>query len=381
MSEGITKSFADACTEAEELIRGASFIKTERDLVDGLDYLAGSIRASLQMAWAFEKDRPFFVNSTNQFTKMGLDNPDTVYYHAYLRPGAEYVIRGKRGTTVDLSFQLLNGDYTPSSTPDGSVAFDDRSLTIADDGSFELRLNDLPEGAAMLAVREVYDDWSAERGTVTIERTDTVGTAPDPADDLTEAALAKRYSVAGKMLIARIKTWFMFPEWFYLNEPVNTITAPRVTAGGLSTQYSSVGHYDVADDEAIVLTVPRGDAPYLGFQLGSPWYISLDYIHHQTSLNGHQAQVDPDGNIRLVVSEQNPGVANWIERLGHDRGYLQFRWQRVDEPVTEGPTLQIVKVSELPDVLPFYSSNVVTPDQWAERIAERQRGVAGRLIG
>jgi hypothetical protein len=137
----------------------------------------------------------------------------------------------------------------------------------------------------------------------------------------------------------------------------------------------------VADDEAIVLTVPRGDAPYLGFQLGTPWYTSLDYIHHQTSLNGHQAQVDPDGNIRLVIAEQNPGVANWVERLGHDRGYLQFRWQRVKAPITEGPTLQVVPMAELPEVLPFHESNVVTPEQWAERIAARQRGVAGRLIG
>jgi len=379
MPDGITKSFTEACAQAEELIRGASFIKTERDLVDGLDYLAGSIRASLQMAWSYDKERPFFVNSTNQFTKMGLDNPDTVYYHANLRPGAEYIVRGTRGTTVDLSFQLLNGDYTPSSTPDGSIAFDDRSIDVAPDGTFEVRFTDLPEGAAMLAVREVYDDWAARRGTVTIERTDTVGTAPSEA--LTEDVLAKRYAVAGKMLLSRINTWFMFPEWFYLNEPVNTITEPRITPGGLSSQYSSVGHYDVADDEAIVLTVPRGDAPYLGFQLGSPWYISLDYIHHQTSLNGHQAQVDPDGMIRLVVSEQNPGVANWVERLGHDRGYLQFRWQRVEAPITEGPTLQVVKVSELPEVLPYHSSNVVTPDQWVSRIAERQRGVAGRLIG
>jgi hypothetical protein len=379
LSVSVTQPFLDACAEAEELIRGASFIKTDQDLTDGLDYLAGSIRASLQLAWAYDKDRPFFVNSTNQFTKMGLDNPDTVYYHAYLRAGSRYVVRGMRGTTVDLSFQLLNGDYTPSSTPDGSVAFDDRSIDIAEDGSFEVVFDDLPEGAAMLAVREVYDDWSARRGTITIERADTVGTSP--SDQLTQDDLAKRYVVAGKMLLSRIKTWFMFPEWFYLNEPVNTITTPRLTPGGLSSQYSAVGHYDVGDDEAIVLTVPRGNAPYLGFQVGSPWYTSLEYVHHQTSLNGHQAQVDPDGSIRIVVAEGNPGVANWVERLGHDRGYLQFRWQRVDAPITDGPTLQVVPLREVPDVLPYYASNVVTSAQWAERIAERQRGVAGRLIG
>ena len=56
-----------------------------------------------------------------------------------------------------------------------------------------------------------------------------------------------------------------------------------------------------APDQALVITLPVTDAPYLGFQLGSLWYISLDYINHQTSLNGTQAQADPDGKIRIVV--------------------------------------------------------------------------------
>lgn len=386
-----TEPFVAAIAEAETLVRGASFVKTDQDLVEGLDYLAGSIRASLQMAWSYDPVQPFFVNSTNQHTKMGLDNPDTVYYHANLRPGATYVVRGRRGSTVDLSFQVLAGDYTPSSTPDGSTAFDDRALSIAGDGSFELSFGPadsahacahhvtLPENAAMLAVREVYDDWAAERGTITITRADTVGTA-GPA--LTAESIDKRYAVAAKMLISRLKTWFVFPEWFYLNEPVNTLTVPRPTPGGLSSQWSSVGHYDVADDEAIVITVPRGDAPYLGFQLGSVWYTSLPYADHQTSLNGSQAQVDPDGTIRIVVAETDPGVANWVERLGHDRGYLQFRWQRLDRDLApeDGPTMQVVKVADVPSLLPFHEQNQVTPAQWAERIAARQRGVAGRML-
>ena len=392
-----TEAFQRAIAEAEELIRGASFVKTDQDLADGLDYLAGSVRASLQMAWAYQPEHPFFVNSTNQHTKMGLDNPDTVYYHANLRPDTTYVVRGRRGSTVDLSFQVLGGDYTPSSTPDGSTAFDDRELEIADDGTFELSFGPagspdrcahhvaLPETAAMLAVREVYDDWSAERGTLTIHRADTLGVAP--ATRPTPAAADKRYAVAAKMLIGRIRTWFAFPEWFYLNEPVNTLTEPRPTPGGLSSQWSSVGHYDLADDEALLLEVPRhpagGTAPYLGFQLGTVWYTSLDYIDHQTSLNGHQAQVDPDGVIRIVVAERDPGVANWVERVGHDRGYLQFRWQRLDGPLTaeDGPSLTRLKTDEVLGALPYAEQNRVTPEQWAGRIAARQRGVAGRMIG
>jgi hypothetical protein len=388
-----TGAFQAAVAEAEELIRTAKFVRTEQDLAEGLDYLAGSIRASLQMAWSYQPDHPFLVNSTSQHTKMGLDNPDTVYYHANLRPDVTYVVRGRRGTTVDLSFQVLGGDYTPSSTPDGSTAFDDRDLQLGPDGELELSFGPagaaeasahhvvLPDSARMLAIREVYGDWAAERrSSLTIHRADTLGSATPP---LTTEAVDKRYAVAAKMLIGRIKTWFVFPEWFYLNEPVNTLTEPRPTPGGLSSQWSSVGHYELQDDEAIVVTVPRGDAPYLGFQLGTVWYTSLDYVGHQTSLNHAQAQVDPDGMIRIVVAEHDPGVANWVERIGHDRGYLQFRWQRLDRGLTaaDGPTMEIVKDADVPSLLPFHDTNKVTREQWAERIAARQTGVAARMLG
>jgi hypothetical protein len=129
--------------------------------------------------------------------------------------------------------------------------------------------------------------------------------------------------------------------------------------------------------------VPRGDAPYLGFQLGSVWYTSLDYVDHQTSLNQAQAQVDPDGMIRIVVAEHDPGVANWVERLGHDRGYLQFRWQRLSRELTagDGPTMQVVKDADVPSLLPFHEQDRVSPEQWSARIAARQTGVARRMIG
>ncbi len=185
--------------------------------------------------------------------------------------------------------------------PDSETAFDDRKLDIAADGTFEWRFT--PDTNAQLVIREVYNDWSAQRGTFAIARTDTAGTAPPP---LTKELIEKRYATAGKQLVQRVKTWLQFPKWFYDNLPVNTMIAPRLTPGGLATQYSSVGHFDLTPEQALVITLPVTDAPYLGFQLGSLWYISLDYINHQTSLNGTQAQADPDGKIRIVVSDREP---------------------------------------------------------------------------
>ena len=105
----LTQRFADAVVEAEKIIADAPHIRTEQDLIEGYDYLAGSIRASLMQAWAYQRDFPYFAQSTGPYTKLGLDNPDTLYFHAYLRDDAEYVVTGRRGSTADLSFQVLNG--------------------------------------------------------------------------------------------------------------------------------------------------------------------------------------------------------------------------------------------------------------------------------
>ncbi|HET7016219.1 MAG TPA: hypothetical protein VFI65_20020 [Streptosporangiaceae bacterium] len=391
----LTQPFADAVLEAENIITSAPHIKTEQDLAEGYDYLAGSIRASLQMAWAYQRDFPFFVASTGPYTKLGLDNPDTLYFHAYVRADAEYVVTGRRGSTADLSFQVLGGDYSPVQVPDSLSAFDDRELKIEPDGSFECRFgparDDKPEnyftlgpGSAMLIVREVYSDWATERrGLITIRRADGAGAAPVPPDT---SALAKRYGVAGKILISRLKTFLQFPEWFYLQLPVNTLTEPRSTPGGLTTQFSSVGHYDLADDQAMIITVPAAPkevAPYQGIQLGSMWYISLDYINHQTSLTADQARTDPDGMLRFVVSERDPGVANWLETTGHQRGYLQLRWQRLARDLTaeDGPVAQIVPVADLAQHLPFYEQAKITKAEYTGRIAARQAAVATRMLG
>jgi len=368
----------NAIAEAERLVSEACHIESEADLLEGLQYLAGCISACTHLAFDYERDHPMLQSGTGPFTKMGLDNPDTLYFGTRVQPGKEYVVTGRRGTTTDLSFQMLGGEYTDDNVPASQAAFDDRELDIAADGSFEWRIT--PQTPSQLLIREVYNDWAAQRGTVTIARTDTAGTAPPP---LTRELIEKRYAVAAKQLVQRVKTWLQFPQWFYLNIPVNTMVAPRLTPGGLATQYSSAGHFELGPEQALVITLPATDAPYLGFQLGSLWYISLDYINHQTSLNGTQAQVDPDGKIRIVVSESNPGVTNWCETLGHAKGYLQFRWQRLSRELTpaDGPGIELVDVADVGGVLPYFESNKISEEDWRARIALRQRQIANRMLG
>ncbi len=131
----------------------------------------------------------------------------------------------------------------------------------------------------------------------------------------------------------------------------------------------------------MLITVPASDAPYQGFQLGSMWYLSMDFANHQTSLTADQAHHDPDGMLRFVVSEHDPGVANWLECTGHRRGYLQIRWQRTSREFTaaDGPSVEVVPFDEVRTHLPY--DQAVSADEWRARIAARQAAVGDRMLG
>jgi hypothetical protein len=382
-SLGLTAPLQAAIAEAEELIANAPFIKSEADRLEGYDYLAGRIRMAMQTAFDYDLEQPVFINPTHQFSRQGLDNPDAVYFNAYLREGVEYVVRGRRGTSADLSFQVMGGSYSADSAATSLMAFDDRELSIAPDGSFEFTYVAEP-GAKTLIVREVFNDWDTElRGTLTIERVDTLG---QPRRPLSEPTLRKKYEVAARSLTSSIQTWFAFPHFFQYKEPVNTLTVPASTPGGLSSQFSSIGHYELAEDEAMIVSVPRcDDCTYQAIQIGSDWYASTDYETHQTSLTKAQAACDDDGVMRFVISERPPGpdgapIANWLETTGHRTGPIMLRWQQLTRALSaaDGPTVEVVPVTEVPQRLPGLVG--LSTEEYAERIAARQRAVARRMI-
>lgn len=378
----VTQVFTDAVAEAEALIANPPFEITEQERAEGYDYLAGSIRASLQMAFDYDLTHPVLVNPTHQYARQGLDNPDAIYFNAYLTEGASYELSGIRGTAADLSFQIMDGNYSADGAPTSVAAFDDRQLDVGEDGSFSWKFGPelgLKKGATLI-IREVFNDWNTEtRGTLRLQRLDTAGV---PRAALTMESVAKRYGVAAKMLTGKIKTWFAFPEWFTYKEPVNTLTVPRSTPGGLASQFSSLGHYDLADDQALVITVPVPDCAYYAIQIGSKWYVSTDYEHYQSSLTKAQSQADPDGKFRYVVSTRNPGIANWLDTTDHAKGVMMLRWQRLDRDLTaeDGPTVEVVAFDDIAQHLPYYEANQVSPEQYSARIADRQVGIARRMI-
>jgi hypothetical protein len=81
-----------------------------------------------------------------------------------------------------------------------------------------------------------------------------------------------------------------------------------------------------------------------------------------------------------VVSQQNPGVANWLETTGHRTGALMLRWQRLERDLgpDDGPTVELCHIDEVGDRLPH--AVPLSTEEYAARIAARQRSVARRMI-
>jgi Protein of unknown function (DUF1214) len=294
--------------------------------------------------------------------KWGMDCPDAAYLGAPVRPDASYIVRGRRGTVRYLGFQVMGGMETLA-----NVVADE--LELEADGSFELRLSaeeqpdnwmPLRPGAASLVVRQFFYDWDSEEpASLSIECTHRpegrgARLPPPPlgADDM-----ARQLEALGSFVDESLRFWLDIEE-SGRSEGTNRFRAPaaHTDIGGAAENVTVWGSWELADDDALVIEVTPPEALYWSVAVGNYWWESLDFAHRQTSLNGHQAVVDPDGVFRAVLCGRDPGLANWLDTAGNARGPMIFRWLRADgAPV---PTTRVVRIAALDDALPAGTARV-----------------------
>ena len=83
-----------------------------------------------------------------------------------------------------------------------------------------------------------------------------------------------------------------------------------------------------------------------------------------------------------MISERDPGVANWLELCGHPQGVMMLRWQRLSRALdaSDGPSVEVVPFDAVAAEPPPLRDNQVTAEQYAARIEARQVGIARRMI-
>ncbi len=325
----------------------------------------------------------------------GMPCPDFLSHMAFIDGAHTYRIHGNKKTNFWSTLQVFSGFWGDDGIGVlGHLDFDE--LAASQDGSFEIFLGPNPKDDGkqwikldpnarnvMLSLRETFYDWGAsDPMDLHIEALDRDENAPQ---FFSEAELAARIDKARKFveynyqfMIAALDKIMAGSRSIHELPTNNQFLLPDATAGQhggnpLAAYVTMV--YDLKPDEALIIDMGPVDARYWSFQLGTLWAQTTDFIYHQSSINGHQAQLDADGHFRAVLSLTDPGVANWLDPAGVATGMATLRFYKFKEVVV--PSTKRVPLSELRKHLPE-ATLFISAEQRKHTMLNRQRAAQKR---
>jgi hypothetical protein len=353
------------------------------------------------------------------------DNPDTIYRFMGVNGASSYVITGKfadlANLPADTTFSVLTG-----LTGNTAAVLTKDQLVIGDDGTFTITLDRTPANGrqnhlqltadtTIVATRNTLSDW-ANQQPMSLEITRVGGPPNSLFSQLGGFAIPGigPAVVRSKLLTALVSSVPPLPfvptvlrgavtavimalgvqrEAQYMavatTDPTtgeriepNVLKNPARNAEFLATQLQSAGYFQLADEEALVITIDRAGAGYFIVPVTDDWTVTKDYWNEQTSLNNVQSVADDAAGTTytIVVSPSDPGVANWVSTGGLNQGTISIRFQDIDPAVTQLPTVsaRVVALSELASVLPP-NTQYVTAAHRAAQIATRKAGFDNRF--
>jgi hypothetical protein len=373
----------DALGRAAEVVSTNSPARNPEDLAAGFRHLLVLLSLGADQALRAQPDPVLAVNPSgvDNVYKWGMDCPDCIYTGAPLRGGETYRIWGNRGSARYVGLQSMAGMASSA-----NLLLDE--LDLGPSGEVELILsaerhdgNWLPiaDDATILVVRHFFYDWDTEvASSLEIERVgDGAGGAGSglgrPAADPREV-VARQLIAMGDFVVGNLEFFLQFSR----PETPNTFLPPLdgTAMGAAAENRPVIGSFQLEPDEALVVEVTPPSGLYWSYSLGNPWWETIDYARHQSSLNGHQAVVDDDGTLRVVIAHEDPGVANWLDTAGHSAGPVILRCVRTGAaPV---PTTRVVPFADLAGVLPS-GTRRVTPQERRAVIAARRLAVSKRF--
>ena len=372
-------NLSDAIRESGVFVREHLWFGSEAEQAEAYRHIVRSLINSLESRALAEPDFPFF-QSLNHFNKAGMDNSDQRYRIALFDGDGVYRVWGTRGTTRRLDFAVYGLDSMAPMVD--TLSTDD--LQVDTDGNFEVWIGGEPRdgnwlrtepGPQRLLVRQIHSDWANELpGEVHVDRVD----AGRPAyPEFSAEIMAERLQAATEFFAKQVRMWPEFSRTRLAILPANTLLSPRDTGseGGLAGRLMSGGHYELADDEALIVTTWPSGARYQGIQLGHHWWESLDYANRQTSLTTDQAQLSSDGAYYFVIANTDPGVPNWLDTEGFSRGVILMRFDGLappEIPEEQHPRTKLVKSADVRAHLPA-DEPVVTAEQRASQLAQRRQ--------
>ncbi|MCB2073818.1 MAG: DUF1214 domain-containing protein [Novosphingobium sp.] len=311
-------------------------------------------------------------------------NPDDVYYYAPLDGRKRYRIVGDRGSIHMVMFQFgkgMMGMVEPGGGQQHSSYLDEKDLVVGADGRFEILLSpERPDGftGTWHPIREDVDclmvrlrsyDWGNEADVrMAIECLD----APLQKRRMDIAEIDEKLRGALTLSNRLNPLFYGFQNRTLERVGKNAFELEAFADTGLATQLYWACVFEVAEDEALIVETELPEVrPYWNIQVNDPYFNAVEFVHRQTSINGHTAKIDSDGKFRAVLSHKDPGIANWLDSGGFTEGTLFGRWTQCDtHPM---PAAKLVKLAELDRHLPADSARV-TPNERTEALRQRRLG-------
>ncbi len=371
----------DRLRGAAEVVESDPANRNRVDLAAGVRHLLVLLTAGIDEVLRFDPDPILCVQptSTDDIVTWGMECPDCIYTRAVLRGGESYRLFGNRGTARYVGLQTMNGIVATA-----NELVDE--LEVDADGNFEVVLSASEQtGRAgnwmriegdhpTLTVRHFFYDWDTEvASSLHIERLGDAVQTKSPSVD-PDVAVSRQLVALGDFIQDNLAFFLQFGT----AAPPNGFLPPidRTDIGAAAENKPVIGRWELRPDEALIVEVEPPEGIYWSFSIGNPWWETIHYGRHQSSLNAHQAVVDSDGLVRVVLCDGDPGVANWLDTAGHSNGPIILRCVRTKTAPT--PTTRVVPFDDIHAELPLDTTKV-TPEERTSILAARRRAVRERF--
>ena len=377
------ETFMEAARDA-----GSRFLRdhsqgSDVERATALMYMTQQLAVSVQQSVAdADTSLPLLRLGATNINKWGLDSADARYLGAALRDDGTYRLFGTLGSAKLSAIQVVM-DYPHFQA---HASLDGSELEVDADGRFEVRLGrgarpddwhgpwlPIAEGANRLLIREYFGDWTQESpGAWTLERMDAGRVEAAKRADV--AAASQQLGEMVDRFAYRLNVWM---PWLATTrtERLNTLQQLTPSGQGLQNNVYGEGWFSLANDEVLLIVLDAPDADLWSLQLGNIWWESLDYIHRTGSINGSQAQPDPDGRYRIIVGSTDPGYANWLDTGGAREGAMMYRY--LNSRTAPVPQVLLLPVGQLVQYMPAGAVEVL-PAERARQTTLRRQGALKR---
>jgi hypothetical protein len=357
--------------------------------VDGFRFLTQNLGQAFDLALETRDTRyPAIHAFCNPTRKLGGDCADFTYQQAWIDGRSTYRITGDRGSARFLNITVQGARSSGPGVlhepfgdiPEANLTGD--RITCEPGGALEIYVggesrdgNWLPTTAESrkLFIRQGFDRWDERPARLRIERVGMDSPKPLP----TPVAMIEAMQWAGEFMTGLMVDWPEFPFTHGGVDAANPNRFPEMTASGADAKRGRAAtnmYWELAADEAMIIEFDAHPGLWSLTNMGA-FFTSMDFLYRPVSYTPSRTGVDRDGKVRLVLAHRDPGVRNWLDTQGFERGNVTYRHMLEGEPVPLQTTL--VKHADLAGVLPEDTPRITaaerTAQMWLRFNAIRQR--------